>query len=89
MTTDGVGVSVKARIPAIEVSIPLIAKSVEKKETHAYRLRGGRPRMATRSKIVTRHKKGNSRTNGERLNLAHQGMGGGNLADGPRGSSAF
>ena len=59
MTTDGVGVSLKARIPAIEVSIPLIAKSVEKKETHAYRLRGGRPRMATRSKIVTRHKKGN------------------------------
>src|SRR5260370_19900281 len=62
-----------------EVNIPLMISRVERNERQAKRVRGGRPRMATRTISVTMHKMGSSKTRGESANFAHRGTGGGSF----------
>ena len=67
------------RTAAIEVSMPLMISSVERNETQAKRVRGGSPRMATRTISVTMHRTGSRKTSGESANFAHRGTGGGSF----------
>src|SRR5258705_4393957 len=79
LTIAGRGTNATLRTVATDVSMPLMISSVERNESQAKRVRGGRPRMATRTISVTIQRIGSSKTRGESANLAHTGTGGGSL----------
>src|SRR5260221_5206224 len=79
LTIAGRRTKATERTAVTEVSIPLMISSVERNETQAKRVRGGSPRMATRTISVTMHSTGSRKISGESANFAHRGTGGGSL----------
>jgi len=50
-----------------------MVRSVERKEIHVNRVRGGSPRMANRNRMVNRHRTGRTKTRGHIAIRAHIG----------------
>src|SRR5260370_98337 len=79
LTTAGNGTNATDRTAAAEVKNPLMINSVDKNAVQACLIREGWLRVEARSTIVTRHKRGSTKINGERASLTHQEMTGGSL----------
>src|SRR5215472_15173806 len=82
LTNVGRGTNERIATTKSEVSNPLATRSVLKNDVHAWRVRGGSERIATRKMIVRRHKAGSSTISGHIENFAHHGTIGGNCASG-------
>jgi hypothetical protein len=79
LTIAGKGTNATASTAPMDVRIPLIISSVERNDSHAIRVLGGNPRIATRRTTVNRHNTGSSNTRGLIANRAHSGIGGGSF----------
>jgi hypothetical protein len=73
---------------AAEVIIPLTMSRVAIREVQPYRVRGGSPRIATRSTIATKHSSGRSSTRGAKAHFAQAGTAGASLGSRRAGCSA-
>src|SRR5262249_8065389 len=75
LTKVGKGTNATDNTAPADVRMPLMVKSVERKEIHANRVRGGSPRMANRKTMVNRHRTGRTKTSGHMAIRAHIGTG--------------
>src|SRR5882724_1360403 len=87
LTIAGSGTNANTSTAATDVSMPLTISRVARKDTHACRVRGGSPLIATRRTRATRHNNGSTRTSGLIATFASMGTGGGSLGSNRFGCS--
>jgi hypothetical protein len=73
LAKEGIETKEKIRTVQADVTNPLTMRSVLKNAVQACWVLGGRPRIATRSTMATRHNTGRTRTRGASETFAHQG----------------